>query len=149
MGRSKIIVTHASKKNTKLKAEDVYSFKNGDKKFYSVEFVDYNSNSLYKTYFMKCEVEGYLKLLSFAEQKGFVNPANAANPVNTGYSTSYFIRVGESNESSGVRRIDDLIKYVSDNNDLVAKIENKEFKRTDLESVVKEYNKWRVGDNDE
>jgi hypothetical protein len=96
--------------------------------------------------FLKLEIDGHLKLFAYFYTQSTPGMANPATGIMTGgYSfrlDRYILQKGEGQlkkvKSASFKR--DISEYLSDCPMLVQKIENKEFKKDDIESVVRFYN---------
>jgi hypothetical protein len=143
--RAKVFVKKSSQdKPIKLTPKDVEFFKVGYDYYYTVEYTDLNSDTMYSKAFMLLKVNGFIKLLEHKITSKMLYGSYGAAVPNVSYA--YYIGVGEDKQFiplSGGRLEDKLSKYISDNSELALRVKNKEYKRNDVEAVIIEYNKWK------
>ena len=95
--------------------------------------------------FLKLETDGYLKLFRYYYTQNSVGMYNGTTGTMTGgYSYSvenYILQKGnlELKRPKGLMFRKDMIEYFSDCPELSKKIEGKEFRKNDLESIVRYY----------
>ncbi|HKR07050.1 MAG TPA: hypothetical protein VJY62_20600 [Bacteroidia bacterium] len=93
-------------------------------------------------------VDGYVKLYEiFFEKSGgsMPGPNGTMTPTGGGVGSIYYLEKGRS-EPDGVRRLffrKDISRILYDNQKLVDKINNKEYKYSDTKEIVAEYNAWK------
>lgn len=96
--------------------------------------------------FLKLEIDGHLKLYSYfysQSSPGMVNPATGIMGGGYSYNMDRYVLQkgdGELKKIKGASFKKDMSEYFSDCPSLAQKIENKEFRKDDLESMVNIYN---------
>lgn len=142
-GGSKVFVKKSEQdKSVKLTPEDVEFFKVGPDFYYSVEYVDLNSNTMYSKAFMLLKVNGFIKLFTYKTASyASVSPTGTG-----GYFTSsaaYYITVGEDRQFIAISRGDQLLRYVNDHSELASRVKNKNYNGNEIEAIITEYNEWK------
>ena len=97
--------------------------------------------------FLKLEIDGPLRLYKYFQTQragGFGNPATGGfSPGYTYTVENYVMQKGEGQllRPKGISFRKDMALYFSDCPDLVSRIQEKEFRKGDMELIVKEYNR--------
>lgn len=105
-----------------------------------------NIFSMSTNIFLKLEIDGELKLFSYYYTQRSAGTYNASTGMMTGgysYSVERYILQkgnGELKRPKGLTFKKDMLEYFSDCPKLVEKIESKDFRKDDLESIVRFYN---------
>ncbi len=105
-----------------------------------------NIFSMSSNIFLRIEIDGDLKLFNYYYTQSSPGMYNASTGMMTGgysYSVERYILQksdGELKRPKGLTFRKDMIKYFNDCPELSKKIENKEFRKSDLESIVRFYN---------
>lgn len=99
----------------------------------------------YNNIFLKLEMDGYIKIFKYYHTKTMTNYSK--DRISTGstsmYGTeSFYIQKGEGKLNLLNKFVyrKELFKYFNDCPDLVKKIENKEFRKKDIKSIIIYYN---------
>ena len=106
-----------------------------------------NIFSMSSNIFLRIEIDGDLKLFNYYYTQRSPEMYNASTGMATGgysYSDEKFILQkgnGELKRPKGLTFRKDMIEYFSDCPELSKKIESKEFRKSDLESIVRFYNR--------
>lgn len=105
-----------------------------------------NIFSMSSNIFLRIEIDGDLKLFNYYYTQSSPEMYNASTGITTGgysYSVEKYILQkgdGELKRPKGLAFKKDMIEYFSDCPELVDKIESKDFRKNDLESIVRFYN---------
>ncbi len=105
-----------------------------------------NIFSLSSNIFLRIESDGYLKLFNFYFTRSSPGMYNASTGMTTGgyaYSVEKFVLQkgsGQLKRPSGLTFRKDMMQYFNDCPALVQKIENREFRKGDIQAIVRFYN---------
>ncbi|NOZ46096.1 MAG: hypothetical protein GXO79_04860 [Chlorobi bacterium] len=105
-----------------------------------------NIFSISSNIFLKLEIDGNLKLFNYYYTQQAPGMYSASTGMVTGgysYSVEKYILQkgnGKLKRTKGLTFKNDMISYFSDCPELVTKIENKEFRKKDIQSIVMYYN---------
>ena len=132
-------------------AEEIRFFYNHEEIRMLSRFSPYRLNDLFSKnhyYFLKLEIDGKLKLFRYYYTENSPEVYDASSDVITGgqsYSASRYILQKLSEEIYMPKNLTfrkDLMEYFQDCPELSMKIENREYRKTDLETIVRFYNSY-------
>ncbi len=140
-----------------------HKFKAGEIKrfFFSIDTLSYSFVTIRNTFnterafhtdsviFANILIDGYVKLykIFYETSGGFMQGPyeTAVPPIHNNKGFNYYVKKG-TGEPDGVRQLyfrKDITDILNDYQELVNKINNKEYKYSDMEKVISEYNAWK------